>query len=69
MNQLNSSTTIGELSIWSVLGLSGHGTEEWSRLRGLQYSQLALVARARIWTQALAAVVSVLPFFPMSAIR
>lgn len=64
MNQLNSSTTIGELSIWSVLGLSGHGTEEWLRLRGLQYSQLALVARARIWTQALAAVVSVLLFFP-----
>jgi hypothetical protein len=34
MNQLNSSTTIGELSIWSVLGLSGHGTEEYRGCAG-----------------------------------
>ena len=64
MTQMTSSPAIGELSIWAILGLSGHGTEEWARLRGLQYSQLALVARARIWTQALAAVVSVLLFAP-----
>ncbi|NOW46917.1 diguanylate cyclase (GGDEF)-like protein [Novosphingobium sp. SG751A] len=64
MTHAISSPAIGELSIWSVLGLSGQGSEEWARLRGLQYSQLALVARARIWAQALAAIVSVLLFAP-----
>ncbi len=54
-----------ELSIWSVLGLSGRGTEEWSRLRGFQYAQLALVARTRLLAQALAATVTVLLFAPI----
>ena len=51
-----------ELSIWSVLGLTGRGTDEWARLRGLQYSQLAAVSRARLLTQALAAAVTVILF-------
>ena len=54
-----------QLTLWSVLGLSGRGTEQWVRLRGFQYAQLALVARTRLLAQALAAVVTVLLFTPI----
>lgn len=54
-----------DLSIWSVLGLTGRGTDEWARLRGFQYAQLALVARARLLAQALAAAVTLLLFAPI----
>lgn len=47
-----------------MLGLTGRGTEEWARLRGYQYAQLALVSRARLLAQALAALVVVTRFAP-----
>jgi diguanylate cyclase (GGDEF)-like protein/PAS domain S-box-containing protein len=53
------------LSIWSVLGLTDRGTDEWARLRGFQYAQLALVSRSRLLAQALAAVVTVVLFAPI----
>lgn len=55
----------GELSIWSVLGLTGRGTDEWARLRGFQYAQLALVSRSRLLAQALAAMVTAVLFAPI----
>lgn len=55
----------GELSAWTVLGLTGHGTQDWARLRGFQYAQLAKVARTRILTQALAALVVVALYAPV----
>ncbi|NBC35621.1 EAL domain-containing protein [Novosphingobium sp. FSY-8] len=65
MNAVDSSPQTRELSIWSVIGLTRHETEEWSRLRGLQYAQLAKVARARLLTQAMAALMTILLFTPV----
>ena len=50
------------LSVAAVLGVADHGSAEWSRLRGLQYAQLARVIRARLVTQAIA-IVTVLWIF------
>jgi len=47
-----------------VLGLTGRGTEQWARLRSIQYAQLALVSRARILAQALAAAATLVLFAP-----
>lgn len=48
-----------DLTVLDVLGLSDRGTDEWARLRGFQYSQLARVAHSRLMTQAIAAAVVV----------
>lgn len=44
-----------ELPVMAVLGLTNHDDADWVRLRGLQYSNLAKVTRARIAVQAVAA--------------
>ncbi len=44
-----------ELPVMAVLGLANHDDADWMRLRGLQYSNLAKVTRARIAVQAVAA--------------
>lgn len=53
------------LGVWTVLGLTGRGSEEWSRLQGFQYAQLVRVCRARLLAQALAASVTLLLFAPI----
>ncbi|MEY4238818.1 MAG: hypothetical protein RL339_1419 [Pseudomonadota bacterium] len=45
-----------ELPVMAVLGLVSPGDADWTRLRGLQYSNLARVTKARILAQAIAAV-------------
>lgn len=43
-----------ELPVMAVLGLASPSDADWSRLRGLQYSNLARVTKARILAQAVA---------------
>jgi len=66
MKTLPITNASGELSITSVLGLTGRGSEEWALLRSYQYAQLAMVSRTRILAQAVAAMVVVLLFAPMT---
>ncbi len=47
----------------AVLGLSDRGDEDWARLRGLQYANLAHTVRARFVAQAVAALVVAAIFF------
>ena len=54
-----------ELPVLAVLGLTGRGTDEWAQLRGFQYAQLARVARSRLLTQAIAAIVTLCLFYPV----
>lgn len=65
MNRKAATALSGELSAWTVLGLAGRGTQDWARLRGFQYAQLAKAVRTRLLTQALAALVVVALYAPM----
>ncbi len=53
-----------QLSVLAVLGLRGRG-EEWSRLRALQYAQLADVSRTHVLTQVAAALATVWLLLPV----
>jgi diguanylate cyclase (GGDEF)-like protein/PAS domain S-box-containing protein len=51
----SNSTLPRDLPVMAVLGLSSPNEDDWARLRGLQYSNLAKVTKARIMAQAIAA--------------
>jgi diguanylate cyclase (GGDEF)-like protein len=55
----NSHPVAADLPPLAVLGLRGRGRAEWSRLRALQYAQLAQVTRTQVITQAIAALAAV----------
>ena len=54
-NSPSTSNLPRELPMMAVLGLADPGDADWARLRGVQYSNLATVAKARVLAQVIAA--------------